>query len=115
MSSPSKVAVAAGAVVAALISSGCPTRSELYVECAPDGDGLRCTVDHQKGSDPAKACWDVVFSCRNGTEARGSACQAVEPGGKAITRMPLREIRNAERCDIITKSGVENLVVSRPD
>jgi hypothetical protein len=106
---------AAGLAVAAMAASGCTSRSEIYVECAPDRDGLRCTVEHQKGSDPAKACWDVAFTCRNGTEARGSACQAIEPAAKAITRMPLREIRNAERCDIITKSGVENLSVSRPD
>jgi hypothetical protein len=102
-------------VLGALAWAGCSGRAELYVECAPDRDGLRCTVEHQKGNDTAKACWDVTFTCRNGTEARGSACQVVEPGGKAVTRMPLREIRNADRCDLITKSGVENLSVSRPD
>ena len=102
-------------VLGAWLSTGCPGRNELYVECAPDRDGLRCTVEHQKGNETAKACWDVVFSCRNGTDARGSACQVVEPGAKAIKRMPLREIHNAERCDIIVKSGVENLSVGRPD
>lgn len=100
-------------VVAFVIACGAPVRVDVL--CENDKDGLRCTVAHQQGNVPAKACWEVWFNCRNGTKARGGACQVVEPGSKAITRIPKTQIQGADKCDLITDSGVDNLTVGKPD
>ena len=98
-----------------LVSCGCIERTGINVDCVGEKDGLRCTVEHLQGSDTVKACWEVVMSCRNGTEARGGACQIVEPGKKAITRIPSKQIRGADQCDVISKSSVENRTVAPAD
>jgi hypothetical protein len=95
--------------------SGCVEQTELDVECVGDRDGVRCILEHQKGSKPVKACWDVAMTCRNGTSVRGSTCQVVEPASKAIARIPAKEMAGLDKCDVVQKSSVENRTVSPPD
>lgn len=104
-----------GAMLVALgLLSGCGGRAEIFVQCKVERDVV-CTVEHMKGRAAGKACWEVTFNCRNGTKAKGSACQVVEPKAKAIVRMQKKDIPGFDKCDQVTGYDIGKLEVTRPD
>lgn len=100
--------------VAASVVVGCGGRAQIFVECKQEGAAFVCTAEHIKGMAAGKACFDLVFACQNGTTARKTTCQVVEPKSKAVVRIETKDIKNFDQCDVITQSGVENLKVTRP-
>ena len=96
--------------------SACQKSAKVRVECKIDKDqGYACEVNHFEGKAKAKACWDAVTTCQNGTKAIGSGCHEVEPGAKAQHLIPFDEIKNAKECDKPVGFDVTNIKVTIVD
>ena len=93
---------------------GCGGRAEIFVQCKMEANAIVCTAEHMKGTAAGKACWDLVFTCENGTKLKHTSCKVVEPKSKAIVRLESKEIKDFDKCDRVAQSGVENLKVTRP-
>lgn len=99
-------------VPAYLLWFGVPgSAPEVRVECFGDGAAVNCSVEHVAGRSRADACWDVVFTCSNGTTASAHRCDSVEHGGKSVRRILFTDFSNAEACNP-TGSKIQNLVVT---
>lgn len=99
-----------GMVAAALALACAGCENKVYVECEGKGEkGFECVVSHKKGSQTAKACWEVNVTCKNGTKVSGSACETVKPEQKVTKVIPLSELKNLDKCDSASETKVENL------
>jgi hypothetical protein len=94
---------------------GCEGRAEIHVTCKVQRQGVVCTADHVQGNAAGKACWDLSFTCQNGTKAKTQACQVVEPKGTEIVRVDAKEIPGFADCDQVADYSVDNLKITRPD
>jgi hypothetical protein len=86
---------------------------KVNIDC-DGGEPTTCQVTHTEGTTALRACWDLRFTCVNGTivEARG-ICQDVEVGRSAIKTVPLSSFSNAAACDRAPVLEILNLEVSR--
>ena len=94
--------------------ASCGGRAEIFVQCRMEATSIICTAEHIKGMAAGKACWDLTFDCKNGTKLRHTTCQVVEPKSSAVVRIESKDIKDFDKCDSVTNSGVENLKVVKP-
>lgn len=79
-----------------------------YVECLSSGNGMTCTIQHQGGSKPIHACWDMVISCAGSQSVSGHGCGDVAPEAKSSVLMPLASFAGIEQCQA-SGAKVENV------
>jgi hypothetical protein len=85
--------------------------AEVHVECTGVGLGFSCALSHDSGSAKADACWDIVVTCQNGTQAQAHACGSVEPRGTTSIFVPIAQMQNADRCDVARTTTVTNMTL----
>ncbi len=108
-----KVSLVAMIFVFSGLMMACQNSAKVMVECKVDGDkGFQCEVRHTEGKAKAKACWDAVVTCANGTKVIGSGCHEVAPGAKAQHLIPVEEIKNKDACDKGVSFDVTNVKVT---
>lgn len=95
-----------------IVFGGCQKETRVYVECVGAGIGYNCTVTHQAGASTATACWDVNVTCINGATVTGNACQKVTPEQKVVVLIPVKDMKNFEKCDTVKSVAVENVKVT---
>ena len=86
--------------------------AEVRVECTGVGLGFSCALSHESGAAKAEACWDIIVTCQNGTQAQAHACGSVEPRGKTSVFVPIGQMQNADRCDVARTTTVTNMVIN---
>jgi hypothetical protein len=82
------------------------------VKCDSGGDGLICSVTHERGNDTVKVCWAVRLDCRGRrpiTSAR-KCVEALRPSSRVQVNMTDRDFPGIDSCDI-AGAGVDNLTV----
>ncbi|MGY0504995.1 hypothetical protein [Luteimonas sp. e5] len=79
-----------------------------------DDRGMDCEVKRTAGNKAIEACWDMVVSCRNGEEMKGSAChQLAAEESAGVRNMPLADFAGRDRCDAGIAARIENMKVTR--
>lgn len=79
------------------------------VSCKGTNATIDCNVTHKKGSAGANVCWDLKFTCQNGSVVTGkNHCQSVQPGAVAQKRIPISELENFDKCDKVVSTEVIN-------
>ena len=94
------------------LTAGCAKEVKAYVECAPAGVGINCTITHQQGSAKAHVCWDYKVVCKNGVVSVTSTCADVAPEAKVTKMIPLADMPNSDKCDLGVSNAVENLRIT---
>jgi len=84
---------------------------EVYVACQAGVGAVQCQVQHTAGSQPANVCWDVKFSCVNGTFLKARTCQDVAAKATISHAIPDAKFGDINKCDNIVSTAVENVVV----
>lgn len=92
-----------------LMLFACKKESLARVECNGAVDGLRCTVEHQQGSERVNVCWSVEIGCQNGNRSGASGCATVSPGQKVASSIPNKSITGLDKCDTATSMSVQNM------
>ena len=110
-----RVVRVAGASILLALLAGCEGRAEIQVTCKVQRAGVVCTAEHVKGRAAGKACWDLSFTCANGTKTKTEACRVVHPAATEIVRIDTKEISGFDKCDKVSDYAVDNLRVLRPD
>jgi len=101
------------ALLACKASAGTGEDLRATVSCEGTNETVDCDVKHVAGSSGANVCWDLRFSCENGSSVTGqNFCQAVQPGSTVQKRIPLTQLANADQCDKATSSQVENVKIN---
>lgn len=101
--------------MALLLAAGCQGRAEIHVTCKVQRSGVVCNAEHVKGTAAGKACWDLGFTCTNGTQTKTSTCRVVQPGSTEIIRLQPKDIQGFDNCDTVSDYTVDNLQVTPPD
>ncbi|MFO0553840.1 MAG: hypothetical protein U0271_35980 [Polyangiaceae bacterium] len=85
------------------------------VSCRPKGakpvDGYICSPSHLSGYKDARACWDLVVVCENGTVLSEHACAQVVLGARRDTPVPYDYDPGVEDCTTVTEERIDNLHV----
>lgn len=85
------------------------------VSCRPKGtkplDGYVCSPSHLSGYKDARACWDLVIVCENGTVLSERACAQVVLGAQRDTPVPYEYDPGVEDCTTVTEERIDNLHV----
>ncbi len=100
-----------GLLASALLA--CKSNVRVAVDCKGNKTAIVCSVKHVEGNSNANACWDLHFTCQNGTLVTGSACQTVSKGATATKTIPLTQLTNSAQCDRVSSSEVKNLKITR--
>jgi hypothetical protein len=102
-----------GALLACKASASTGSDLRARVTCQGSTETIDCDVAHTGGDVAANVCWDLSFSCENGTTVTGSGfCQSVQPNATAQKRIPLTELESAASCDKALSSEVKNLQIT---
>ena len=84
------------------------------VSCKGTSQTIDCNVTHKAGSVGTNVCWDLRFTCHNGTiVTRDNVCQAVQPRATAQKRIPISELKGFDKCDKAVSTEVLHLKLSR--
>lgn len=79
------------------------------VSCKGTAETIDCNVTHKAGTVGANVCWDLKFTCQNGSIVTGeNFCQAVQPGAVAQKRIPITELKGFDQCDKAISTEVLN-------
>src|SRR5687768_12937366 len=62
---------------------------KVNIDCAAEGNDIKCDVKHTQGDARVNACWEIHFECQNGAKPSGSSCQEVGPGETKERRIPI--------------------------
>ena len=85
------------------------------VSCKGAAETIDCNVTHKSGTVAANVCWDLKFTCQNGSVVNGTNfCQTVQPSATAQKRIPISELQGFDKCDKAVSSEVINLKLSNP-
>jgi hypothetical protein len=99
------------ALAALFALGGCQEEQRVNVDCRGDDSGtfIGCQVKHTQGNARVKACFELHFTCANGTKSVGSGCQEVGPGATAEHRIPVEALSNFKDCDKAVSTEIKNL------
>lgn len=89
-----------------------PQDQKVNVDCVGTAEDIKCEVKHTQGEVRVKACWELHFECVNGTKPQGSGCQEIGPGETKEHRIPLSQLKDAEKCDKVSKTELKNLTLT---
>ncbi len=89
-------------------------RNAARVDCGPPGPGgVDCQIQRTGGDTAFEVCWDLVITCQNDEEMRGSACHDVPKGAATATaNMPVAGFSNQSGCDVPAAGRVDNLKIN---
>jgi hypothetical protein len=97
----------------ALLACKSSNNVKANVSCKGTSETIDCNVTHTEGSKGANVCWDLKFTCQNGTLVEGkNFCQTVQPSATAQKRIPISELSNFDKCDKAVSTEVVNMKLS---
>ena len=84
------------------------------VDCGKPGPGgVDCQIQRTGGDSDFEACWELVITCQNDEEMRGSVCHVVPKGAATATaNMPVSTFSNQTGCDVPAAGRVDNLQIN---